>query len=1803
MRNREIPVLLLVLFCICHFSLGNYTSSDEMASYLKGVEGELISFSGKEMKIRVTNRNPEGILLTNRLKQKKKFLIITPDVRRAGIEVDSSRFGLFENGRMIREISKKEWSRFRLSTGSMVSFKSYGTFRSWKMGGLDVLVTQSVPESKSQIVRLLDIEFRVIFPQSSAGVRENNFEDSFAWGVLNGITLNPQCMASYRLPRKMSMKEFQPLYDFAGKVNDSLTSGPAVKFLVYEEGLYGFNGNQLRAAGVPVDEIDPDRMALYHKDVQIPLYVDARSRFTLGTDDKCYFYAPPPDKDSPFDAYWLLYEKDTDSNPPKRISRQEERRIESPTPVERGIFSVPATAAFFKNNKYYHKLPTPHVNGRWYWDEVQLEEYHSYKVDLSGVNKKAKTFRLTLHLVGAARGRENFCDVFWNSHKVDSCQWRGLTNHTMKKDLPIKYLAEGENELYLYVPPVQKERQSRQIYMIGFKVDYSMNLSNDNLHRPFTIEKKKDSRGHYIWFNRPEDRNFFLVDITRPLAPSIISIFRNSAPGRPEYNSCAGVLLDQKRRFVLGSWEKARSIPAIVPVSRLRLYDEEEMEGDYVVVSHSRFLRSLDPLLEYRSQKGLKPLLVNVDEIYDCFNYGEKDPDAIKRFFKYRYYFAPDPLLRYGLLVGETSDFMGDPADLPPDGQIDLVPTCGYGTPMHKKVHGDAEYATICGDDDLPDFGLGRFPVNDVEEIDVLTRKIKSYENDLPLGDWRIRHAFVTDDEQEFSKIANRIIEDRFPQTTHVERIFQQKYPYSDLVLLWERKTSLTARDNLIKTLNDGVLTMNYFGHGGPNLWTSERLFHINDIPLLENGKRMFFLTASTCDTCWLDYPVPPVKKSLGERFLLAPKGGAIGIYGPTTGASPSDHSLLMSLFYQGIFEKGVRNLTEAVTCSKIAFRFERKNKHLLDQFIFLGDPAISLPLPEETATITADPGFLNARSGGTITIKGQTGSQPFWGLTRVLIQPPNPDSPSVELKTHAFDGSFQVDYSLEPDADTGTYKVTTYSDNVFAGVEEIGETSFENIYPDIKLNLDVDSGKTERIIENSDVDVTAVISNPSNVTLEGVRILLMQKGIKTPILDKTLTLKPFHVTRYSLSWVAEAGIHTLSLEARLPAQYKKAPQTQETGKDENTFTLEKFIPVYSKTAFNRIAVDPDEIKTRSGAIVDGQKPEFLVPIYNIGTQAFYKLNLRLLVGGSLIGKPKSIMYLKSGQRVEVPFQSEASFPIGNIPVEVKVEAFNQQTEKYDEIFRTLRVFEVIKPMDIIVVPGSVTFESEHFLSGETVFIDAIVKNTGGILARDFIVEAYRDEPLKKHKALETFFFSTPQKIDLLRPGREKKVRIRWDKAQRAEKVEIYVVANSGRKFEELDFDNNIAHATLTIKEHTNLKIDPDKVQIPINVIRKGDQVKVDFVVENDSKLQAGVFDIAFEDWGINKRWETCSDPIRVAGLEPGKSIDLSTRWDYRSGRNHFRITVNPSFILQENKRDDNEAEFSFPIVDYLPNLQKTSSNTYSFHNVFMSGKTSELYIDPLPHISPTQFEGAGGLRYDVSDKQYIVEGAPVKHPDLGENRNDQWTLLDIWLASSPMEDVDPITYSLPLPEESDTTMCDVYIYCQTIQDYFNFPASKVRVKIENEQSFFTYDFTRVNSPYTTRKYLLGRYDTVDKFLDITIDDVPERVWTIVNHIEIVPIHASYESVVLEVPGYLRKNRFSCEFNDIKPYKTRIEYTYRFATQTEEGRFQFGEWKPYNIDENDSIPLETRYLQWRADFFGWEQLKPLLKDARITFHQ
>ncbi len=394
--------------------------------------------------------------------------------------------------------------------------------------------------------------------------------------------------------------------------------------------------------------------------------------------------------------------------------------------------------------------------------------------------------------------------------------------------------------------------------------------------------------------------------------------------------------------------------------------------ADLIVISHKDFLTGAQRLADYRAENNhLRIKVVDVEDIYDEFNFGLINPQAIKDFLNFAYNYWQSPSPSYVIFFGDASwDFkknMGEEVN------ENYVPS--YGNPVS-----DNWFVCFDGKDDfLPEMFVGRIPVETAEQADIIVDKIIAYES-TPSGSWKKNALFITggfnsSEQRTFMNQSNFLINNYVippPASCRALQINKTTEGYFE----GEKK------QEILDAMNHGMMWVNFLGHAGSRTW--DLMFNHPDIEELTNTDKYPFITSMTCHTGRF---AEPEGSSFGEHFLMTEKKGAIGFWGTTGWGYVFQDNILSRNLFLGALVDTIHSLGAATTFAKIklweTYGGGIYNESTIHQYTLMGDPITDLTLPEKpdltigTSDVTFTPSAPSeADSFVSIKIKIQN-----WGL------------------------------------------------------------------------------------------------------------------------------------------------------------------------------------------------------------------------------------------------------------------------------------------------------------------------------------------------------------------------------------------------------------------------------------------------------------------------------------------------------------------------------------------------------------------------------------------------------------------------------------------------------------------------------------------------------------------------------------------------------------------------------------------------------------------------------------------------------
>lgn len=375
---------------------------------------------------------------------------------------------------------------------------------------------------------------------------------------------------------------------------------------------------------------------------------------------------------------------------------------------------------------------------------------------------------------------------------------------------------------------------------------------------------------------------------------------------------------------------------------------------DILIVTNKDFVEQANRLAEHhRSHDGFKVTVVTNEQVYNEFSSGSPDISAIRDFARLLYQ-KPEAgnKLRYLLLFGDGSYDYKD--RIPSNTNRVLTFQTKESLNSVYSYASDDFYGLLDANEGnnaigLIDIGIGRFPVNTVEDAKNAVDKCVFYatNSDASMGDWRNKLLFVADDgnsNTHFRQVEKQIC----PLIEKIAPVYNVEKAYIDAYKQVATPAGQRCPDvnTAIGTnIEKGILLLNYTGHGGETGWAEESILTVREINSWTNYNHMPVFMTATCEFSRYD---DPVRVSAGEYVFLNPVGGGIALFTTTRLANAGTNIELTLYFYDTLFSKyngEYPRFGDVIAYAKN--KMGNGDASLIRNFVLLGDPALRLAYPQ----------------------------------------------------------------------------------------------------------------------------------------------------------------------------------------------------------------------------------------------------------------------------------------------------------------------------------------------------------------------------------------------------------------------------------------------------------------------------------------------------------------------------------------------------------------------------------------------------------------------------------------------------------------------------------------------------------------------------------------------------------------------------------------------------------------------------------------------------------------------------------------
>ena len=606
-----------------------------------------------------------------------------------------------------------------------------------------------------------------------------------------------------------------------------------------------------------------------------------------------------------------------------------------------GTASVEVT---FEDNKIYTPgcycapIPAGRDGDRWVGYKIQRPGVSSQEIpfELPGFDR-TKNADLKIWLIGfteVAADPDHKVDVAIKVYdnggliqtvSLESFQFNGKTNHEADLTIP-NSLQNGEYRLSISIPGNTPGDPVDGVWLDAFSIRYDLENSIP--------------AGESIAFNAPSSNLAYSVSLASNTGLQAFDITNPEQPKNLSAVETAGSQITVANDGQSHDYWVTTSSAIQAPEALRALMSLSTPPGypgaEYVIIAPTEFIPSLDPLVAMHQSDGLQVVVEDVQAIYDVYGGGRSLPNAIRDFLKDAYDNWGIPPL-YVLLVGDGTH---DPKNYQETSSATFIPPfLEVVDPWAGETAADNRYVTVDpipiaeDDDTLPDMLIGRLPANNIPELDTMVSKIVDYaEKPIP-EPWQHQAVFVADN-SDFGGGNFPLLSDTLINKLPSNSLAAQRLYYSP------DYTPSEFRSLVNQVWDDGNGLIMFTGHSSIHQWAHEILFHLEDVPGLDNGGRLPVVLEMTCFTGSFqihDFP------TLDEDLLRQPGGGAVAVWGATGLGIATGHHWLAEGFMETIYQDGISEIGSAALAGKLNLAAVGSNPDLIDTFTLLGDPATKL--------------------------------------------------------------------------------------------------------------------------------------------------------------------------------------------------------------------------------------------------------------------------------------------------------------------------------------------------------------------------------------------------------------------------------------------------------------------------------------------------------------------------------------------------------------------------------------------------------------------------------------------------------------------------------------------------------------------------------------------------------------------------------------------------------------------------------------------------------------------------------------------
>lgn len=728
------------------------------------------------------------------------------------------------------------------------------------------------------------------------------------------------------------------------------------------DGLHRLNFTSLSASGINPNVIDPRNIRIYHRGEEVSIFVQGEQDGRFDPTDFIDFYGKR--NDATLDAKFfkdpahvgnILYNSHNDTTSfflaitpginGKRMGNRSVPAANTPeTDTYQGVSQTIFHEQYNLSNVYNPGVRLSDFEEGQGWMSAQITKNNPRTISLTGLEG--------VFLEGEAKmeigltGRAETSHITQISIGASSVTLRQVASFEFQDFQAINRVVDlqasdfnANGTVFVRVAPVGTEATDN-VSVAYIRITYPKKVVNNDFPQELFVLPQGSSA---LSINNLLS-NYLALEISDPNNPIRVDV----GGGNNQIRFQAGVDGQDSRILV----ENQLNIKSISSMERVKFRKLLETKADYIILSHKSLRKPvssyIDPVAAYGAYRSspqggaYDTLIVNIDELYNQFNFGEKSPLAVFEFLRAYYpIHKPDFLFMIGRAMGMFSTARADRINYfyrqnPAVFQFqDLIPPAGY-------PYADNNYS-IGLDPNNPyvaAVSIGRIPARSPQQVADYLEKAKEKDAVGISSDWQKDIIHLSGGLTSFE--LNRY----FNFLNGFKTIAEGPYMGGNVTTYRKRSNSTIELIDISGELNKGTSLITFFGHGAPSVIDIEIGFASDPTMGYENRGKYPMLLLNGCDagnsfgnayTFGEDWVLTPMK---GATNFMAHANVGVDVYLRRFSESFYNKAFSdSSMIYQPV------GLVKRETEKLFFFRYgvSNVNRSHAEQLVMLGDPALRL--------------------------------------------------------------------------------------------------------------------------------------------------------------------------------------------------------------------------------------------------------------------------------------------------------------------------------------------------------------------------------------------------------------------------------------------------------------------------------------------------------------------------------------------------------------------------------------------------------------------------------------------------------------------------------------------------------------------------------------------------------------------------------------------------------------------------------------------------------------------------------------------